>query len=359
MDALAGQIRAVLDLAQHTTPEGLVDFARKEAAQPWKLQVQSWLGTLGANLHFKSPAFRHAVRLATCVAIGDAIGRSISWERSYWLPMTVAVVLKPDFTTTFSRGVLRLVGTFTGLILATALYHLFPLSPLTQLILVGVFTFLLRSIGPANYGVLSLTISGLIVFLIAATGVSPAEVVVQRALNTAAGGMLALLAYALWPTWERTQLWEVIAEMLDASRFYFQAIVDKFKRGDPSLESKLENTRRAWRRARSNAEASVDRVSAEPGITGDQLGCVTSILAHSHALVHAMMALEAGLTGAQASKPPPEFQTFAAMSISRFTFWWRHFEVLPFSPRRCQSCGRIIAVCYKPARISRRLTSSH
>ena len=126
MDTLAGQLRAVLDLAQHATPEGIAEFARQEAAHPWKFQLQGWLGTLRANLHFKSPAFRHAVRLATCVALGDAIGRGVSWQRSYWLPMTVAVVLKPDFTSTFSRGVLRLAGTFTGLILATALYHLFP-----------------------------------------------------------------------------------------------------------------------------------------------------------------------------------------------------------------------------------------
>ena len=311
MDTLAGQLRAVLDLAQHATPKGLAEFAKREAAQPWKFQLQNWLGILRANLHFESPAFRHAVRLAACVAIGDAIGRGVNWQRSYWLPMTVAVVLKPDFTTTFSRGALRLAGTFAGLILATALYHLFPLSPLTQLILVGIFTFLLRSVGPANYGVFSLAISGLIVFLIAATGVSPAEVVTERALNTVAGGLLALLAYALWPTWERTQVWEAIAEMLDACRLYFQSIVERFERDDPTLDSNLDETRHAWRRARSSAEASVDRLSAEPGITAKRLDCVTSILAHSHALVHAMMALEAGLVGAQASKPPREFQAFA------------------------------------------------
>jgi uncharacterized membrane protein YccC len=311
IDTLAGQLRAVLDLAQHASPEGLVEFEIQEAAQPWKLQVRSWLGTLRANLHFHSPAFRHAVRLAACVAIGDAIGRSVSWERSYWLPMTMAVVLKPDFTTTFSRGVLRLAGTFIGLILATALYHVFPQSPLTQLLLVGIFTFVLRSIGPANYGVFSVAISGLIVFLIAATGISPGEVVTERALNTAAGGVLALIAYALWPTWERTQVWEALAEMLDTSRLYFQAIVERFERDDASLESKLDETRRAWRRARSNAEASVDRVSAEPGTTAERLNCFISILAHSHALVHATMALEAGVTGIGATSPPPEFRAFA------------------------------------------------
>lgn len=49
MDTLAGQLRAVLDLAQHATPKGLAEFARREAAQPWKFQLQNWLGTLRAN----------------------------------------------------------------------------------------------------------------------------------------------------------------------------------------------------------------------------------------------------------------------------------------------------------------------
>ncbi len=311
LDTLSGQLRAVLDLAQHTTPEGLVEFDKSELAQPWKLQVKNWLGTLRANLHANSPAFRHAVRLATCIAIGDAIGRSISLQRSYWLPMTMAVVLKPDFTTTFSRGILRLPGTFAGLILATLLYHLLPLSPLTQLFLAGTFTFFLRLVGPANYGVFSVAISGMIVFLIAATGIPPAEVVAQRALNTAAGGVLALVAYAIWPTWEKTQVAEALAEMLDASRLYFHALQRRFNQDNAFVESDLEETRSEWRRMRSSAEASVDRVGAEPGITGERLNSLTSILASSHALVHAMMALEAGAVQTQAISLPPQFQSFA------------------------------------------------
>ncbi len=39
MDALAGQLRAATDLAQHATPAGLDDFAVKEARKPWTLQL--------------------------------------------------------------------------------------------------------------------------------------------------------------------------------------------------------------------------------------------------------------------------------------------------------------------------------
>ncbi|MBV9405324.1 MAG: FUSC family protein [Acidobacteriaceae bacterium] len=310
VDTLAGQLRAASELAGHAIPAGLDSFAQREAAQPWRLQVTGWFATLRANLAFNSPAFRHAVRLAVCVAIGDALGRTMTGQRSYWLPMTIAVVLKPDFTTTFSRGVLRLLGTFAGLLIATLLFHALPASPGMQVFLVGIFTFVLRWLGPANYGIFSVAISGLIVFLIAATGIPPALVVRERAINTAVGGLFALLAYAVWPTWERTQVSETIAEMLDACRNYFHAIVERFGRDDPAVNAAVDETRRAWRRARSNAEASVDRLSTEPGITQDHLNCLTSMLASSHALIYAMMGLEAGIVQAPVRPTSGAFRAF-------------------------------------------------
>jgi len=46
-------------------------------------------------------------------------------------------------------------------------------------------------------------------------------------------------------------------------------------------------------------------------MTAERLDCLTSILAHSHALMYAMMALEAGVTGLKTNSPPPEFRAFA------------------------------------------------
>jgi uncharacterized membrane protein YccC len=311
VDVLAGQLRVVLQLARNTTPAGVEELARREEAAPWSLRDANWLATLRANLNWSSPACRHAIRLAAAVAIGDAIARSLGWQRNYWIPMTIAVVLKPDFTTTFSRGALRLCGTLAGLTLATFLYHFLPYNGLTQLLLVGAFTFLLRWAGPANYGIFSIAISGLIVFLIAATGVPPAEVIFERAVNTTAGGLLALLAYALWPTWERSTVSEAVAEMIDASREYFRQVVQHVGRGQLSEDAALRQARDQWRRARTAAEASIDRVSSEPGFDKEKLELLNSILASSHALMHSMMALEIGAFRTPAGQSVGGLQSFA------------------------------------------------
>ena len=104
MTALNGQLRAAMELANNATPVGEAEFAKREAEQPWWLGFRGSLATLRANLNWKSSAFRHAVRLCVCVVAGDLVGRRSDWQRSYWLPMTVVIVLKPDFSSTFSRG---------------------------------------------------------------------------------------------------------------------------------------------------------------------------------------------------------------------------------------------------------------
>lgn len=311
VDVLAGQLRLIVQLTGHSISPGIEEFAKHELAPPWKLRLTGALATLRANLDLRSGVCRHAVRLAVCVALADAIGRTISWQRSYWLPMTAAVVLKPDFNTTISRGVLRLLGTYAGLVLATLLYHVLPQDVLTSMLLVGIFTYFLRWVGPANYGVFSTVISGLIVFLIAETGVPPMQAVFQRFLNTTAGGIFALIVYALWPTWERKTVSDSMADMLDGSRAYFQTVARRLTHLDEELESTLDETRREWRRVRSSAEASVDRVTSEPGISAAKLDCLTSILASSHAFVHAVMGLEAGVAHSSEQPPAEPFETFA------------------------------------------------
>ncbi len=319
MTALNGQLRAALELANHATPLGDAEIARQEAQQPWSLRFRGSLATLRANLNLQSSAFRHALRLGICVAVADLVGRSLDWHRSYWLPMTVVIVLKPDFTSTFTRGVLRIAGTIAGLFLATALFHFLPQTTASLILQILVFTFLLRWIGPANYGIFAIAVSALIVLLITILGVAPSEVIWARGMNTVAGGCLALLVYWIWPTWERAGVSERIAQLLDAYREYFHSLTQQYMRlaSNAGVQGKLKDSREldkkrlAARRARSNLEASIDRVGTEPGTTAEQISRLNAILVSSHRFVNAVMALEAGWRNTPPTRARAEFATFA------------------------------------------------
>ena len=311
MDALAGQLRAAVDLAANITPEGSAAFERREAAAPPRLRLAGRLATLRANLNGESAIFRHALRLAVCVAAGDALARGFDLRRSYWLPMTIAIVLRPDFTATFTRGVARLAGTFAGLVFATALFHVLPPSRSAQVAAIAVLMFAVRCFGPANYGIFVTAITGLVVLLLAMTGVDPKEAIAARAVNTAAGGAIALLAYWLWPTWEHTQFPETMAKMLEAFRLYFKTVEECYVHGNPPEDREIDRLRIAGRLARTNLEACVERSRAEPGASAGNVSLLGGIVASSHRLAHAMLALEAGLHGNQPAPPPEAFRQFA------------------------------------------------
>jgi uncharacterized membrane protein YccC len=311
MDALAGQLRAVIDLANHASPEGAAEFEKREKQQPLWLRFSSGIATLHANLNFRSTAFRHALRLAFAVASGDMLGRAFDWRRSYWIPMTIVLVLKPEFAVTFSRGVLRITGTIAGLLLATALFHFLPIHTATEIILIAIFTFLMRWTGPANYGVFAVMISALVVLLLTINGVSPKEVILARGINTAAGGVLALIAYLAWPTWERSRVGDTMAALLAAYREYFLAVERSYIEKGTTDSLALERPRQNTRTARTNLESSLDRLAAEPGVTPEQINRVNAMLTSSHRFVHAIMALEAGLPLTPAVPAREEFRVFA------------------------------------------------
>ncbi len=79
----------------------------------------------------------YAIRLGIALALATALYQifHLPLERGYWIPMTVVLVLRSDFLTTFTRGIARLLGTMLGAVLTTLL--LVFLAP-SQLALVAI-----------------------------------------------------------------------------------------------------------------------------------------------------------------------------------------------------------------------------
>jgi uncharacterized membrane protein YccC len=312
MDALAGQLRAAMQLAGDVTPAGLEASERRERTLPWRMRFTSNLPRLVANLSLQSAVCRHAIRMGVAVAIAEIMSRSLETPRAYWLPMTTVLVLKPEFTVTFTRGLLRIAGTIAGLLLATAMFHFLPPGVGLEVVLIGAFVFLLRWVGPANYGIFGVAVSALVVLMIAITGVSPNTVIMARGLNTIMGGSLALLAYVVWPTWERMRVGEMMARLLDSYRIYFMKVQDVFACREGAGTGDLDKLRVASRLARTNAVASVDRMQAEPGTRPEEMALLIGMLASSHRFIHAVLSVEAGVLSAGRPAIRDEFRVFAA-----------------------------------------------
>ncbi len=262
--SLLGQLRAARRLAAAPAAEPAAGAAPQSAWLSRRTLVTDGLQTLRANVSLDSAYAQHGIRLGTTLALAAAGAHLFPQARGYWAALTVVLVLRPDFTTTFSRGAARVIGTLLGAVLASLIAALLRPAPLTDLGLAVLFAGIGYALFDVNYAVYTVTVTSYVVFLLAFGGLPEHTAVLDRVEATLLGGGLALLAYGLWPTWERELVSEALAHLLERQRTYlglvFAAYLAPAKRDDRAIAA----AQRATWLARTNAEASVDRMLAEP-----------------------------------------------------------------------------------------------
>ena len=289
--ALSGQLAAAVRNANWAGASGEQRAAAAETQLPRALRGTSPLATLRANLSAHSVAFRHALRCAVCLSIALLVSRLWQLPHGYWLPMTAAIVLRPDFAATFNFGLLRVVGTILGLVLTTALLYVTPHDPWAHLALMALLCMAFRYLATAHYGIAVATLTGTVVILLSFEGVNSGTAVMDRVLNTVLGSGMALLAYVIWPTWERGRARAALSDMLDAYADYLHALAR------PQQRQAQGEARTAARTARTNAQASLDRMQAEPATPPALLELANALFLNGNRLARTTMTLEALLHG--------------------------------------------------------------
>jgi uncharacterized membrane protein YccC len=312
LEALRAQLRAAVDAATGST-RGREIGSRLRRAIPRRraLGAHNALSILHANLSLQSTAFRHGIRLGVTLAVATALYRLLDLPRGYWVPLTVAFVLKPDFGATFSRGLQRYAGTIIGAVLASAITALLDPGHWTLVVLVGVFAAGIYTFILANYLLFTTSVTALIVFFVAFDGVSEWTAVPDRLLDTLIGGALTLAAYWLWPTWEGERVSGRLAELIDADRKYAAAVLNACIDPGRYDGDALHDARLNGRRARTEAEASVQVAQAEPRKHRGDIDTDLDVLASLRRFADGALALEAILEDDAARSARPALRSLA------------------------------------------------
>ncbi|MFG2179323.1 FUSC family protein [Streptomyces abikoensis] len=266
---------------------------------------------LRREARWSSPVGRHAVRVTTVACVGYLLGTALPLGHGYWVPMTSVMVMRPDFAQTYQRGVARFVGTLVGVWAGAGIMALThpgpPVCAALAVMSVGLLYLLMRT----GYIVVSACIGAYIVFLLGIAGEGWSQTVQARLALTLLGGVLALAAYALWPTWETPRLRDRLADWLRTNGDYALAVLDAHARP----ENRKRRVREALldaRAARLEWEEAAARAQQEPvrhrGISRAAERAAESALA---TLGRAAMLMEAHLPGPDA-EPDPGAGEFAA-----------------------------------------------
>jgi uncharacterized membrane protein YccC len=245
------------------------------------------------NISFRSSSFRHALRLGLVSSIGALLAAFEHLVRGYWIPMTVVIVLKPNFGGTLQRSVQRITGTILGALLGALLVLASPEPWLLWAVLpVLVFaTFALRNF---NYTLFSLALTPTVLLMLDIAHPITVTDSFLRVLHTVIGSILALLSgYLLFPMWESRRLPLHLAEALRAEATFVRALLDAIL---GKIERPMSEFRRDAAVAVSNASTAGQRLLSEPA---DRRGDVETSLAavnYCRRILHALAAISDYLT---------------------------------------------------------------
>jgi hypothetical protein len=230
----------------------------QERARP-RLERLNFITELRNNLSFQSSTFRHALRLAAASAIAGILASAFHLTRGYWIPMTVVVVLKPNFGGTLHRAVQRITGTVAGALLA-ALVLWFIHDTWWLLAILALLSFATLTLRWANYVAFSLALTPMIMVMLDLAHPGTITDSFLRILHTIIGGVLAIVAgYLLFPLWERSKLPSQLAEAYLTTSRFLQAL---FALGKERLS--VTETRKKSGLAVANAVNAGQRLLSEP-----------------------------------------------------------------------------------------------
>ena len=220
-------------------------------------------------------------------------------QRTYWVTLTVAVVLKPDWSTTWDRGVARAAGTAIGVGVAGVLAAASRPSRAELVALVAVLAAGAFTVWQANFAAGVGFVTAIVVLLLDLLAPDTFALAGARLADTVIGAVVALVAYRVWPTWSAAHARTALAALIVAQREYLGVTLAGYgARGVSSggvSSGEVAAASRAARLARSNAEEVVARSLADPAGHRLDPATATGLLAGSRRVSQAVHALRAGV----------------------------------------------------------------
>jgi len=152
------------------------------------------------QVRWDDPFLRHGLRLSALIVVATALAEFSGVEHSYWLPMTIAWVTKPDADGTVSRVAGRIVGTMLGLVVCAALLLPGYVSGYLAVLVCSIAAAVIVAFVAANYALTVGAITLLVVTLFAIDGDSVTTEIDVRLIATVLAAVMTIVASFAWRT---------------------------------------------------------------------------------------------------------------------------------------------------------------
>jgi uncharacterized membrane protein (TIGR01666 family) len=216
------------------------------------------------NLSFASNNFRHALRVSIATLAGYIISLFFPAGHSYWILLTIIVILKPAYSLTKKRNYERLIGTIVGVAAGMLILYFIKsndvLFAIMLLLMVGTYT-LMRT----NYMISVIFMTPYILLLLHLLSTTGFEAIAtERIIDTAIGSIVAFFAnLILLPAWEQEQIGNYMLEAVKSNKVYFNDIANFFA-GNKASNTNFKVSRKNAFVALANLSDAFTRMLSNP-----------------------------------------------------------------------------------------------
>lgn len=215
------------------------------------------------NFNFNSSIFRHSLRIAVVSIVGYMIGLVFDLQNSYWILLTLVVIMRPAYGLTKTRSQERTIGTLIGGGIAIVVILL--VNSFIVYAILAIISFILSlAMIQKNYKSAAAFITLNVVFIYTLFVPDIFHVIQFRIIDTVIATGLAIVGnILLWPAWEIKSIENTLLESIKANKQYLKEVAKYYNTvGEPSEAYKLSRKRAFL--AMSDLSASFQRMAQEP-----------------------------------------------------------------------------------------------
>lgn len=226
--AQRNKIRAILKMIAelHVASQKVsehVPFWRGADMAPFLSQPKYELTTLFANMRMESPVFRFALRVSMAICAGLAIAHWLPYAaHSYWIVLTIVIILRPTFSMTRQRRADRIIGTLIGCVL-TALVIRFVHSDIVLMGILFLAVVAMPTFIYLRYRYTAIAVSLMILLQLHLVAPSNPHLVTERLIDTLIGAVVATIFSFVLANWEYQSLPRLVRQVLNVNLAYTQA----------------------------------------------------------------------------------------------------------------------------------------
>ncbi len=245
------------------------------------------------------------LRLMVCMGVAGLVSEVLPLQRSYWVPLTVAIVLKPDYGSVFARALQRGIGTVVGAVAGAVLLVLVHGTWL--LIPFGILAALLPFGRSRNYGLLATFLTPLVVVLIDLLGPAGWQLAEDRLIDTLIGcAIVLLIGFAPWPMAWYSHLPRQFAQTTADIGRYLEEVLGPGTDAGAAGTSSRARLRRPTYRALADLRAEFQRTMSEPPATSRRAAAWWPAVVGLEQVMDAITAAGLAVSRGPGNAVPPE-----------------------------------------------------